>query len=75
MPLTFMVGIGVVVSLGILLDTFVTRSLLVPALSLHLGDRFWWPGPVPGPAPDDPATFDESARVDLNDSLVRRTSP
>ena len=47
MPLTFMVGIGVVVSLGILLDTFVTRSLLVPALSVDLGPRFWWPGPVP----------------------------
>ncbi len=47
MPLTFMVGIGVVVSLGILLDTFVTRSLLVPALCVDLGPRLWWPGAVP----------------------------
>ena len=51
MPVTFMVGIGVVVSLGILLDTFVTRSLLVPALAVDIGPKFWWPGPVPGPVP------------------------
>jgi uncharacterized membrane protein YdfJ with MMPL/SSD domain len=33
----FLDGLGVVVSLGVLLDTFVTRSLLVPTLALDLG--------------------------------------
>jgi len=44
MPLTGMVGLGVVVSIGVMLDTFVARSLLVPALALDLGPRWWWPG-------------------------------
>lgn len=38
---------------GVLLDTLVVRSLLVPALTLHIGHRFWWPG-KPGGAPSDP---------------------
>jgi RND superfamily putative drug exporter len=43
-------------SLSVLLDTFLVRSLLVPALALHIGPAFWWPGrpaaPVKEPAPD-----------------------
>jgi RND superfamily putative drug exporter len=44
LPVVFMIGMGAVVALGILLDTFVVRSLLVPALTADLGHRFWWPG-------------------------------
>jgi RND superfamily putative drug exporter len=31
------------VAFGVLLDTLVVRTLLVPALVLDLGDRTWWP--------------------------------
>ena len=32
-----------IVTFGVLLDTFVVRSLLVPALELDLGKLIWWP--------------------------------
>lgn len=43
LPLVGSVQTGVVIALGVLLDTFLVRSLLVPAASLDIGRRFWWP--------------------------------
>jgi RND superfamily putative drug exporter len=43
MPLVFMVEIGVLVALGVLIDSFIVRSILVPALALDLGPATWWP--------------------------------
>jgi putative drug exporter of the RND superfamily len=43
LPLVALTQIGVTVALGVLLDTFVVRSILVPALTFELGDRMWWP--------------------------------
>lgn len=42
-PIMFMVQLGFIVAFGVLLDTFVVRSLLVPALGHELGRWFWWP--------------------------------
>ncbi|MFJ8057456.1 MMPL family transporter [Streptomyces sp. NPDC096142] len=42
-PLAFLVQIAFIVAFGVLLDTFVVRSLLVPALVLDIGPRAWWP--------------------------------
>ncbi|GAB2676392.1 MMPL family transporter [Thalassiella azotivora] len=43
LPLVFLLQIAFIVAFGVLLDTFVVRSLLVPALSYDLGRRVWWP--------------------------------
>jgi len=57
-PLTILAQVGTTVALGVLIDTFIVRSLLVPAITTLLGDTAWWPlgraghgpsGPVPQP--------------------------
>jgi RND superfamily putative drug exporter len=42
-PLAFMAFIAFIVAFGVLLDTLVVRSLLVPSLARDLGARVWWP--------------------------------
>ncbi|MFI7427206.1 MMPL family transporter [Micromonospora sp. NPDC049836] len=59
LPLVPSVQVGVIVAVGILLDTLLVRSLLIPALTLDLGVRTWWPGRLsrrsPQPTPPPPA--------------------
>jgi RND superfamily putative drug exporter len=66
LPLVFLTEIGFVVAFGVLLDTFLVRSVLVPALVELIGPKVWWPsslaraeglgGELPSP--------DERARVE-----------
>ena len=43
LPLIALTQIGITVALGVLLDTLVVRSILVPALTFELDERTWWP--------------------------------
>ncbi|BBZ45152.1 MMPL family transporter [Mycobacterium parmense] len=43
LPLIVLTQLGIIVGLGILLDTFVVRTLVIPALFALIGDRIWWP--------------------------------
>ncbi len=42
-PILFLAQIAFIVAFGVLLDTFIVRSLLVPALSYDIGKAIWWP--------------------------------
>ena len=43
LPLIVLTQIGIIVGLGILLDTFVVRTVIIPALFTLIGPRIWWP--------------------------------
>src|SRR5262249_45005890 len=43
LPLEELIQIGATVAIGVLLDTFVVRALLIPAITYRLGERAWLP--------------------------------
>jgi RND superfamily putative drug exporter len=53
LPVVTLTQIGVIVGIGVLLDTLLVRTVLVPALATLTGDRFWWPGRPQAVAEDD----------------------
>jgi putative drug exporter of the RND superfamily len=50
LPVTYTFDLGFMVALGILLDTFIVRTIMVPAAIELLGDRIWWPSTASGGA-------------------------
>ena len=43
LPLVALAQIGIVICIGVLLDTLIVRSLVVPAVVQLCGEKFWWP--------------------------------
>ncbi len=59
LPLLFLAQIAFIVSFGVLVDTFLVRSLLVPAATVGLGRAVWWPSRLArGPQSAAPAGRD-----------------
>jgi RND superfamily putative drug exporter len=67
-PILFLAQLAFIVAFGVLLDTFVVRSLLVPALSYDIGRAIWWPSKLwrsdaGAPAEPAPATAGRARRT------------
>lgn len=72
LPLVTLAQLGIIVGLGILLDTFVVRTLVIPAIFTLVGRRVWWPSRlarvedqqsrVPAGAGEPRGTHEEPAR-------------
>lgn len=62
-PLSFLVQIAFIVAFGVLLDTLVVRSLLVPALARDIGAAAWWPGRLGGRGSRSPSPPASGERV------------
>jgi len=43
LPILFLAQLAFLVSVGVLIDALIVRSLLVPALVIDVGPRVWWP--------------------------------
>lgn len=54
LPLILLTQLGIVVGLGILLDTFVVRTIVIPALFTLIGPRIWWPTELDPHSEDSP---------------------
>jgi RND superfamily putative drug exporter len=50
LPTVAVTEVASAIVIGVLLDTLLVRTVLVPASLLTIGDRVWWPGPAPGGA-------------------------
>ncbi|MEU6538466.1 MMPL family transporter [Streptomyces sp. NPDC047000] len=59
-PLAFLAQIAFIVAFGVLLDTVVVRSLLVPALVRDIGPAVWWPSGLARRSPDEEGATDRT---------------
>jgi RND superfamily putative drug exporter len=84
LPVTWMVELAILVAVGVLLDTFVVRPVLVPALALDAGPAIWWPSrqvrvplqegaadrqAAPQPSPGDGRRGSRAGRADERELL------
>jgi putative drug exporter of the RND superfamily len=61
LPLVTLTEVGFIVAFGVLLDTLIVRSILVPALTLDIGARMWWPSRLANREQDRQAVEEEMA--------------
>ncbi|WP_153502566.1 MMPL family transporter [Cumulibacter manganitolerans] len=63
-PLLFLAQLAFVVAFGVLLDTLIVRTLLVPALAIDAGRFTWWPSKLSHRTPAQDAAPEERELVD-----------
>ncbi|RNE49384.1 MMPL family transporter [Corynebacterium alimapuense] len=63
LPLVVLAQLGIVIFVGVLLDTLLVRTILIPALVQILGEKFWWPAKLDSNIPANEVSEDESLKV------------
>lgn len=73
LPLITLTQIGVIVCIGVLIDTLLVRTVIVPAMAFIAGDRFWWPR-KPKVTDAEAAALEDAApdRVEASEPRTRR---
>ncbi len=72
-PILFLAQLAFIVAFGVLLDTFVVRSLLVPALSHDIGRAIWWPSKLSRFAGEEDAVVAREEPEEMTRAEYRRT--
>lgn len=62
LPILFLAQLAFIVAFGVLLDTLIVRSLLVPALTIDIGRKVWWPSKLAKAEPTPPEGEKEDSR-------------
>jgi RND superfamily putative drug exporter len=73
-PVVLNIQLGIFVAVGVLIDTFLVRSLLVPALALDVGRRTWWPD-WPARSARQPTSRRPATVTDRSASSTAMTGP
>ena len=68
LPLVTLGQLGLIVGVGVLLDTMLVRAVLVPAIFALVGDRIWWPSAPVAAAPVATAPTPDAAHSGRGDS-------
>ncbi len=53
LPLVVRKQLGMIVCIGVVIDTIVVRSMIVPATFGLIDDKIWWPNKLPATEPTD----------------------
>lgn len=60
-PLLFLAQLAFIVAFGVLLDALLVRSLVVPALTIDIGKKIWWPSKLARTEPSEPDATEDVA--------------
>jgi RND superfamily putative drug exporter len=72
LPLVPFAELGFAVAFGVLLDTLIVRSLLVPALVYELDDKVWWPNTIRRTAAAEPTPPRQRSSGEPDRTAIRR---
>lgn len=70
LPLVTLGQLGLIVGVGVIVDTLVVRTVIVPAIFALVGDRIWWPSP-PSSSPES-GSEEESTHEPREHAAVTR---